>query len=112
MGQDTLSHDELGQVRERWLWTGVLVLALLLISCLALATMNSGPGWGSEDMKIRYYLVGIFTNIPDCLADLPCAPNPELTRNVHWVLVMDTEKQTPTGLEKQRQKILDISLPW
>jgi hypothetical protein len=110
--QDTLFQDEQGQVRVRWLWIGVLVLALLLFSCLALAAINSGPGWGPEGMKTHYQLENIFTNVPDCLVDMPCPPRTMVPNTAHWVLWITAVKQTPTGVETQRQILLDIPLPW
>jgi hypothetical protein len=117
MEQDTLFQDEQGQVRERWLWIGALVLAFLVFSCLALMTINSGPGWGPEGMKIHYQLGNTFTDFPDCpVLDRPaeflCSVPRVDPRNIHWVLWMDVEKQAPIGVESHRQKLLDIPLPW
>jgi hypothetical protein len=112
MEQGPLFQDEQGQVREHWLWIGALVLALLVFSCLALMTINSGPGWGPKGMKTHYQLESAFTDFPDCPADMLCSVPRVDPRNIHWVLWVDVEKQTPIGVESHRQKLLDIPLPW
>jgi len=111
MGQETLFQNEQGQVREHWLWIGALVLSLLVFSCLALMTINSGPGWGPEGMKTHYQLGNIFTNVPDCLFDMPCPTRDMVPNTVHWVHWITAEKQTPTSVETNRQIFLDIPIP-
>lgn len=113
MGQETLFQNEQGQVRERWLWIGVLVLALLLFfSCLALLTINSVPGWGPEGMKSHYQLRNTFTDFPDCPPAMLCSVPRVNPRNIHWVLWIDVEKQTLTGVETLRHKLIDVPLFW
>lgn len=112
MEQNTFFRDEQGRVHERWLWIGSLFLVLLVFACVAMVTINTGPGWGPEGMKTHYQLGNIFTNVPDCLFDMPCPPRAMVPNTVHWVLWISAEKQTPTGVETHRQILLDIPLPW
>jgi hypothetical protein len=101
-----------GQIHEVWHWLGALLLVLLFFSCLALITTNAGPGWGPAGLKTHYQLASVLTNFPDCPAEMLCSVPHVVTRNIHWVLWMDVEKQTPTGVKTHRQKLLDIPLPW
>jgi len=112
MEQNTFFRDEQGRVHELWLWMGLLFLVLLVFSCRTMISINTGPGWGPEGMKTHYQLGNTFTDFPDCPADMLCSVPRVDPRNIHWVLWVDVEKQTPTGVEFHRQILLDISLPW
>ena len=112
MRQESIFQDRQGRVRKRWLWIGMLFLVLLIFSCLALISFYSRWGWGPEGMKSQYQLGNAFTDVPDCPPAMLCSVPRVDPRNIHWVLWMDVEKHTPTGVEMNRQKLLDISLPW
>jgi hypothetical protein len=112
MEKNTFFLNEHGRIRERWLWIGLLFLVMLLSACLAMISINAGPGWGPEGMKTHYRLEHIFTNVPDCLFGGPCPPRAKVPDIGYWVLWSTAEKQTPTGIETHWNIIFKIPLPW
>ncbi len=102
-------RDENGRIRERWLWLGTLLLALLFIACLALVVINAGPGFGPPGQAVHLRLVSAVTNYPYCPPGFPC-PFSAVLPHHNWVVWVIREARTAQGVERSYQRWINLPL--
>jgi hypothetical protein len=95
---------------DRWWWMVGLVF-LLVVGCLALVTINAGPGWQVDGQAVHYHLVSAVTNYPFCPPEVPCPISVTLP-NQNFVVWVVWETHTFGGVETGYRRLMIISLPW
>lgn len=102
-------HNEHGHIRERWLWLGTLLLALLLVGCLALAALNAGPGFGPPGRVTHLRLESAITNYPFCPPSVPC-PISMVLNHHNWVVWVLRETRSAEGVDSAYRRVINIPL--
>jgi hypothetical protein len=93
---------------RNWLWVGLV--ALILVGCLALITINTGSGFVVDGQARHYRLISAVTDYPFCPPDVPCPISVILPEN-HLVVWVSWETRQAEGVGTGFRKIIDLQLP-